>query len=1222
MKQGWIQISLLLTLCHICLTQGLDNNTLFWCGGNRFWYLRNTLGWLSGDTSASYQEVSFGNTDLASVSFLHRNNYLLFGEKGAGTIFLYTDRPNVVATYAHVGTSEAIGELAVDWVNFNVYWCDSVYSWIGLQALPRDLSKISFNDKQRIIVEKSLEMPSGIAVSPHHRYIFWTDHGSKPRIERASLQGRQRRPLIWTGLQRPMAITVDPQTSTLFWIDQARATLETCNFEGEGRRVILQNVGYRLTSVAVFQDHLVFTEAKGKSINMVNKDSGVTSARMLNFTTEPVGVAVFSASLQPFTQSACDSRGCSHICVDEPSGAICLCEGGFTLAADQKTCTATTSTELWKGIIYSNHSDICSIPVTTINSHPYVEAEVTCFASGANITSIAPDVQSSAIYYSSGNSVMKKIIGGSVSIVTTTTNEVTGLVLDYATNTVIWSERSEGTLMAISTTANLRPRTLFQGLVSPADIALNSKERILYWISSSVPGRIMKGDVNGGVPSEMVGDLRKQPVRITFDRHMNRLYWTESGQVGTISADGSGKRTYPSNTIQQYTGVAVFKDYLLWAAIHPKEVKIIVSVINGDDLEARAPFSVPDMKYVTDIVAYDTDDNPAVINPCDADNGGCDQLCLPVEDTFKCYCNFGYRLQSDQKTCRSYVVQKDFFLVLDETTMRIHQVAEAGGTVHAVPILNDNNPSVVTFDIKLGKVVWYDAVRHIIKKANLDGTEEDTVISTETLTVEDMEIDPSTNNIFYTVSSPQGGGAVRVVTHDGVTTRTLRSTTENTGAITLYPRSGLLVWAEGSEIKMADMSGSGISTLSLSGLTKISDLKIDPDGTTLYVADSDGDKIYSINLQTRSQKEVRKNNQEFPVALAIKGDNLYYIARSGRSIKAIHKSTGIEKSPASDAAEFGYLISLYDYNNDDRLENNRCLGSNNDCSTLCLPTTSDRVCACADGTDLKDDRKTCVGATVCPTSMTNGALTQGCNPYPGRVCGYSCSDGYRSKFPSRISCTASGQWNISRELLCTELVVQPTSTNIGAVIGGCVATVTAVIIIIAVIIYLRRRGAGKRHPGLSATWSTEPIITVTKPEEVYEEIGSSDDTVDRYISFRKISPNAQRRNFAGGSETANPIYELNSQKKNFAGGSVTANPIYGSSSQKKNFAEGSEIANPMYGTSNRLPVPVPRPASSFTPNTRRRMMNNESPIPDYDTPRSEAGSYLDLTNYQETGPKA
>ncbi|XP_046547456.1 low-density lipoprotein receptor-related protein 4-like [Haliotis rubra] len=940
---------------------------------------------------------------------------------------------------------------------------------------------------------------------------------------------------------------------------------------------------------------------------------------MLPFTYEPVGVAVFSASLQPFTQSDCDSQGCSHICVEEQVAPPVSVKGASLSPLIRRPAAPTT---LWKGIIYSNRSDICSIPVTTINSHPYVMAEVTCFASGANITFIAPDVQSSAIYYSSGNSVMKKIIGASVSMVTTTTNEITGLVLDYTTNTVIWSERSGGTIVARGTAANSRSRTLFGGLDSPADITLNSKDRILYWISSFGTGRIMKGGVDGGSASEMVGDLSRQPVRITFDRHMNRLYWTESGQVGTISADGSGKRTYPSDTLHQYTGVTVFKNYLLWAAIDKDGVKINVSVISGDGLEAQTPFSVPGMTHVTDIVAYDTDDNPAVINPCDADNGGCDHLCLPVQDTFKCYCNFGYRLQSNQKTCRSFVVQKDFFLVLDETTMRIHQVAEADGAVHTVPILKDNNISVITFDVKLRKVVWYDARRHIIKKANLDGSEEDTVISTETQTVKDMEIDPSTSNIFYTVSSPLGGGAVYVVTHDGVTTRTLRRTTENPGAITLYPRSGLLVWAEGSVIKMADMSGSGVSTLSLSGLTTISDLKIDPDGTTLYVADSDGDKIHSINLQTRSQKELRKNNQEFPVALAVKGDNLYYIDRSGRSIKAIHKSTGVGRSPASDAAEFGYLISLYDYNDDDRLVNNRCLASNSDCSAICLPTTSDRVCACADGTDLQDDRKTCVRAAVCPTSMKNGALTQGCNPYPSRVCGYTCNVGYRSNFPSRISCTASGQWNVSQELLCTELVTQPKSSNTSAVIGGCVAAVVVVIIIIAVIIYIRRRGASERHPGLSATWSTEPIITVTKPEEMYDEIGPSDDTMNRYISFRKISPNPERKNFADGSLTANPLYGSSSQRKNFADGSETANPLYGSSSQRKNFADGSEIANPMYGTSNRLPVPAPRPASSFTPNTRRRMMNNESPVPDYDTPRSESGSYLDLTNCQETGPRA
>jgi Low-density lipoprotein receptor repeat class B len=50
-------------------------------------------------------------------------------------------------------------------------------------------------------------------------YMFWTDWGREPRIERADMDGLNRLTLITHNLGWPNGITVDTKTSRIIWVD-------------------------------------------------------------------------------------------------------------------------------------------------------------------------------------------------------------------------------------------------------------------------------------------------------------------------------------------------------------------------------------------------------------------------------------------------------------------------------------------------------------------------------------------------------------------------------------------------------------------------------------------------------------------------------------------------------------------------------------------------------------------------------------------------------------------------------------------------------------------------------------------------------------------------------------------------------------------------------------------------------------------------------------------
>ena len=68
--------------------------------------------------------------------------------------------------------------------------------------------------------------------------MYWTDTGSVPKIERASMDGGSRIALHSTSLSTPYGLTLDIDTQTLYWMDYSRNVLEKSNADGTNRAIL------------------------------------------------------------------------------------------------------------------------------------------------------------------------------------------------------------------------------------------------------------------------------------------------------------------------------------------------------------------------------------------------------------------------------------------------------------------------------------------------------------------------------------------------------------------------------------------------------------------------------------------------------------------------------------------------------------------------------------------------------------------------------------------------------------------------------------------------------------------------------------------------------------------------------------------------------------------------------------------------------------------------
>jgi hypothetical protein len=60
----------------------------------------------------------------------------------------------------HSGKSNAVGQIAFDYVSDNVYWCDSLLKWVAMK--PAYANDSNYN----IVVNENLKQPEGLTLDP------------------------------------------------------------------------------------------------------------------------------------------------------------------------------------------------------------------------------------------------------------------------------------------------------------------------------------------------------------------------------------------------------------------------------------------------------------------------------------------------------------------------------------------------------------------------------------------------------------------------------------------------------------------------------------------------------------------------------------------------------------------------------------------------------------------------------------------------------------------------------------------------------------------------------------------------------------------------------------------------------------------------------------------------------------------------------------------------
>ncbi|NXQ87783.1 NID2 protein, partial [Nyctibius grandis] len=156
--------------------------------------------------------------------------------------------------------------LAVDHLRRAMFWTDS-----GLDRIER--ARLDGSER-RVLFDTELVNPRAIAVDPVRGNLYWTDWNREaPKIETSTVNGANRRVLVHTDIGLPNGLTFDPFAKLLCWADAGTKHLE-CTFpDGTGRRVIQNNLNYPF-SIVSYANHFYHTDWRRDGVIAIDKETG------------------------------------------------------------------------------------------------------------------------------------------------------------------------------------------------------------------------------------------------------------------------------------------------------------------------------------------------------------------------------------------------------------------------------------------------------------------------------------------------------------------------------------------------------------------------------------------------------------------------------------------------------------------------------------------------------------------------------------------------------------------------------------------------------------------------------------------------------------------------------------------------------------------------------------------------------------------------------------
>ena len=131
--------------------------------------------------------------------------------------------------------------------------------------------------------------------------MFWSDWGTSPaKIEKCGMDGNatSRQIVVNKNIVWPNGLTIDYTTDRIWWVDAKLATVESADFNGHYRRVMLRGLHHPF-GITIFQSNIYWTDWSKEAVYKANKYNGSEITLLVENLRTPMDIVVYSRQRQP-----------------------------------------------------------------------------------------------------------------------------------------------------------------------------------------------------------------------------------------------------------------------------------------------------------------------------------------------------------------------------------------------------------------------------------------------------------------------------------------------------------------------------------------------------------------------------------------------------------------------------------------------------------------------------------------------------------------------------------------------------------------------------------------------------------------------------------------------------------------------------------------------------------------------------------------------------------
>ncbi|KAL4225758.1 Low-density lipoprotein receptor-related protein 6 [Mactra antiquata] len=894
--------------------------------------------------------VVIGNLDdAAAVDFMYSLGYIFWTDIDLEVIQRAVIN-RIQETKVGIITTGLVSPdgLACDWVGNKLYWTDAEKNRIEVSNLDGTYRKVLY--------WQNLDQPRAIALDPYEGYMYWTDWGEVPKIERAGMDGTlsTRTIIVDDNIYWPNGLTIDYDQKKIYWADAKLSYIHKCDYDGSHREVVIGKDLAHPFALTLYEDNLYWTDWETKAIHICNKFTGQEYRTILKDIHSPMDIHVFEAARQIDVSNPCDTDngGCSHLCLLSPipPNYKCACPIGVRLL-DEKTC-ADGAEEM---LLLARRTDIRMISLDT----PDFTDVVLLLNDIKHAIAIDYDPVEGYVYWTDDQvrSIRRAFLNGTGQevVIDTEVNHPDGMAVDWVGRNLYWTDTGTDRIEVARLNGTSRKILISERLDEPRALCLDPERGYMWWTDWGKEPKIEKAYLDGTNRQVVIDKDLDWPNGIVVDYVENKIYWCDAkrDRIEVANMDGSGRRLLVKEHLPHLFGFSLLGDYLYWTEWQRRSVERVNKRTGGD--RKLIIDQLPDLMGIKAVNVKKVEGT----NGCADNNGWCSHLCLYTPEGPQCACPMGLELINKGKKC---IVPEAFLLYTREGDIKRVSLATSHRVV-PIPLKGIEKAMSIDFDIGDNRIYWTDGKLLSISRAFLNGSSIEHIVEFGITGPEGMAVDWVSRNIYWADSKT---GRIEVARLDGSSRKVLVwKDLSHPKALALDPPNGYMYWTDWSQspkLERAWLDGTH-RTVILDDIGRVYGLTIDYMQKRLYWADLDNQWIESSDMLGQNRTHIVEDDIDQPMALTQYQDFLYWIDWEKKTIEKANKTTGSNRTLVQENVD--KVMDLLVFHHSRQSGSNGCVGDNGRCSHLCLalpdaPNKTEQFnCACPTHYTLNNDGKTC-----------------------------------------------------------------------------------------------------------------------------------------------------------------------------------------------------------------------------------------------------------------------